>query len=114
MTLDEAIKHCEEVAWENEQQYDKDPIQLGYIEKFYDCKECAEEHRQLAEWLRDYQRLLMIERLQPRKGEWIYYRETGYGNPYGHYECSLCGDGYGYKTNFCPNCGADMREGEDG
>ena len=50
-----------------------------------------------------------VKRLQPRKGEWMYCRETGYGNPYGHFECSLCGDGYGYKSNFCPNCGADMR-----
>ena len=61
MKLDDAIRHAEEVAWENEQQYDKDPIQLGYIEKFYDCKKCAEEHRQLAIWLRDYKRLLAKE-----------------------------------------------------
>lgn len=61
MKLDDAIRHAEEVAWENEQQYNKDPIQLGYIEKFYDCKKCAEEHRQLADWLRDYKRLLAKE-----------------------------------------------------
>ena len=61
MKLDDAIRHAEEVAWENEQQYDKDPIQLGYIEKFYDCKKCAEEHRQLATWLKDYKRLLAKE-----------------------------------------------------
>ena len=61
MKLDDAIRHAEEVAWENEQQYDKDPIQLGYIEKFYNCKKCAEEHRQLAIWLRDYKRLLAKE-----------------------------------------------------
>ena len=36
MTLDEAIKHAEEVAEEQEK--------LG---------KCAEEHRQLAEWLRE-------------------------------------------------------------
>ena len=24
--------------------------------------------------------------------------------------CSLCGENYGVKYNFCPNCGADMRE----
>ena len=53
-----------------------------------------------------------LEQPERKKGEWIYYRETGYGNPYGHFECSLCGDGYGYKANFCPNCGADMRGGE--
>jgi hypothetical protein len=35
MTIDEAIRHCEEVA-----------------EKMNDC-ECAADHRQLAEWLRE-------------------------------------------------------------
>lgn len=24
--------------------------------------------------------------------------------------CSLCGENYGMKYNFCPNCGADMRQ----
>lgn len=27
------------------------------------------------------------------------------------YKCSVCGDS-NYKSNFCPNCGADMREGD--
>lgn len=35
MTLDEAIKHCEHVAEEKI------------------CQECADDHRQLAEWLRE-------------------------------------------------------------
>ena len=38
MTLDEAIEHCEEVA------------------KIV-CDECAEEHMQLAEWLRELKKL---------------------------------------------------------
>lgn len=40
MTLDEAIEHALFVAETNS------------------CPECAEEHRQLAEWLIDYRRLL--------------------------------------------------------
>lgn len=47
MTIDEAIKHCEEVA--------------NGMTTQGDCKECAEDHRQLAEWLRDYKRLLERE-----------------------------------------------------
>ena len=43
MTLDEAIKHAEEVA-------------DSYNNTVPDC-DCAEEHRQLAEWLKDYKRL---------------------------------------------------------
>lgn len=41
MTLDEAIKHAEEVA---------NDMELC-------CKECAEEHRQLAEWLKELKQL---------------------------------------------------------
>lgn len=48
MILDEAIKHAEEVS----------------SRKFDDnlhCIKCAEKHRQFAEWLKDYKRLLEQE-----------------------------------------------------
>jgi len=54
MTLDEAIKHAEEVAdfcEDSASRYDmNDPF-----ESHMACKdgECAEEHRQLAEWLKE-------------------------------------------------------------
>jgi hypothetical protein len=56
MTIDEAIKHCEEVAEENEKTIAYYTIQgdkewLDECEK--DCIECAKEHRQLAEWLKE-------------------------------------------------------------
>lgn len=43
MTIDEAIKHCEEVA-----------------NRHGGCKECADEHRQLAEWLDKLQKITEI------------------------------------------------------
>ena len=50
MTLDEAIEHTEEVMVENLEKTKGrnaiDPIAIN-------CFECAEEHRQLAEWLRE-------------------------------------------------------------
>ena len=50
MTLDEAIKHCEEVAEEYQATIDR----LDIVGKGLDeCEECAKEHRQLAEWLRE-------------------------------------------------------------
>lgn len=55
MTLDEAIKHAEEVAEEQENKFSTSGEYLG---NNADCKKCAEEHRQLAEWLKDYKRLL--------------------------------------------------------
>ena len=43
MTLQEAINHAHEMSIELQDK---------------GCTECAAEHRQLAEWLKDYQRLL--------------------------------------------------------
>ena len=40
LTLDEAIRHCEEKT---------------------DCTQCGEEHRQLAEWLRELQKYKDLE-----------------------------------------------------
>ena len=60
MTIDEAIKHCEEVAQENEKQFDSCPMKYegAYANNGKTACKCAEEHRQLAEWLKDYKRLL--------------------------------------------------------
>lgn len=52
MTLDEAIKHCLEVAEQNETQADKWQEEGGEEwGKTTACRECAADHRQLAEWL---------------------------------------------------------------
>lgn len=41
------------------------------------------------------------------KGEWIsQYDEDG---KTGWYECSCCHSERAFNTNFCPDCGADMR-----
>ena len=48
LTLDEAIKHCEEKAKELRKQPFKEKMD---IEDVADCEECAEEHEQLAGWL---------------------------------------------------------------
>lgn len=58
MTLDQAIKRAEEVMIENLKKIKgrnaSDPIAIN-------CFECAEEYRQLTEWLKDYKRLLEQE-----------------------------------------------------
>ena len=63
MTIDEAIKHCLEVAEQNETSAitykNCKKIKTNMYEKLTakkaenDCRECAAEHRQLAEWLRE-------------------------------------------------------------
>ena len=58
MTLDEEIKHVEEVAEENQAIVDACDY---YGDNMAKCEKCAKEHRQLAEWLKDYKRLLEQE-----------------------------------------------------
>lgn len=72
MTLDEAICHAEEVAEGYEEDISKWEYTLSEYRKrecveqttiprcekaLNKCKQCVSEHRQLAEWLRDYKRL---------------------------------------------------------
>ena len=60
MTIDEAIKHAEEIAEEKErsaklhQRPNKNVKGSG--KKYNACIECASEHRQLAEWLKELKR----------------------------------------------------------
>ena len=59
-----------------------------------------------------------IEYVEPKKGKWIEH-EDYCGDTY--YTCSVCGEDWitieGTPTNnmmnFCPNCGADMREADN-
>ena len=47
------------------------------------------------------------------KGDWQ-FETDGRGNCLHEYECSECGfHKKGSKSNYCPNCGADMRERKD-
>lgn len=65
MTLDEAIKHCEEKAkelrTEAEQLRDIGEVisnsKQPYNEPVKNCLECAKEHEQLAEWLKELKRI---------------------------------------------------------
>ena len=60
--MDEAIQHCEEVAEKCE--FDTDwGMGNHFIDRsgVADVIECGKEHRQLAEWLKDYKRLLEQE-----------------------------------------------------
>ena len=82
MTLVEAIKRAEEVAEEmekmakewHENQVRKCELlrnmhQEAFAEMDYthenECKNCGEEHQQIAEWLKDYKRLLEQTRWIP-------------------------------------------------
>ena len=53
MTLDEAIKHCEEKAKELKEEAHSYSDDKRYSGAEADCLECAREHEQLAEWLKE-------------------------------------------------------------
>lgn len=53
LDLEAAIKHCEEVAEAEEQKYKEWKGDYSHLKKIDSCLECAKEHRQLAEWLRE-------------------------------------------------------------
>lgn len=62
ISLDEAIKHAEKVAEEKESEAQNlEYSKLDWKYEANQCSECAKEHRQLAEWLKDYKRLLEQE-----------------------------------------------------
>lgn len=94
LTLEEAIAHAEEVA-------------------DYDCynddqRTCANEHRQLAKWLKELKSLK-----ENKTGHWIDIDTWAYT---WKVKCSNCGhersmmSTQGIYPNFCEHCGANMRE----
>lgn len=67
------------------------------------------DFRQLAEWLKDYKRLLKQE---PKIGHWINIDAT-------HSKCDRCEAVFEIvsengEVNYCPNCGAKMVEPQEG
>ena len=51
-----------------------------------------------------------------KRGRWVNDHNGRFSPSGDNYVCSVCGDpalrafGHPAKTNYCPNCGADMRE----
>lgn len=95
MTLDEAIRHCDDVA----------------NDKAGCAEDCREEHCQLAEWLIELKE--RREKAILKIGKWKHVRGnflTPGGTPY--YECGSCGgSGHLHGVEFpkrkviCDNCG---------
>ncbi len=120
MTIDRAIAHARDVAKrrmaEYENHYDKDahyyPMQ---------CKKCAEEHEQLAEWLEElkqYREIGTVEECRESVGKQTAkkpdYEGDGYYNGelvYDTWICPCCEKRYEVdydNYNYCPNCGQKL------
>ena len=100
MTLDEAIKHCEEKAKELRGQVDAHIVVDA--EDIGDCIECANEHEQLAEWLTE------LKALKENKCDWIIESQETSFYKIDSFKCSGCGWKVTEKSRFCPCCGARM------
>lgn len=57
-------------------------------------------------WEEQYSKCPLVEEPERKKGEWD---DIGGVLRYG---CQFCHHAQERKSNFCPNCGADMREGD--
>ena len=109
MTREEAEKYAENMT---------------YREAIYNLKQAKSVPYRKATFIKVNELLDELEQ-EPRKGHWISHREhcENLGvMPSGlsAYEwCSNCDCGIDVREwhrnhyNFCPNCGADMREGEE-
>ena len=119
MTLDEAIKHAEEVAEKFESLHERyenmDEDRLLFRVEENECKNCVKEHRQLAEWLKELKKL----REQTKTGHWNVIDQDSEGDEcFVHtWEtlcCSRCGmertTEDGYIPQYCESCGAKMDE----
>lgn len=55
LTLEEAIKHCEKVAEENEKESKlwEGGVSKAFVQKYEKLRDCSFKYRQLAEWLRE-------------------------------------------------------------
>ena len=122
MTLDEAIQHGEAIATEYEYEI-KEFLAVGDEENAGKCIECRDNHVQLINWLKELKDLRILiggednylieppeqADVQPMKrGKWLEIAGyDGWGETI--YQCSECKITEWVKSNFCPNCGADLR-----
>lgn len=82
MSIDEAIKHSEEVAEKYERHlkiYENMDDDLFRVEK-NECKNCAKEHRQLAGWLKELKQLREQTRWIPVSERLPEIDEDGYSS----------------------------------
>ena len=91
----------------NEKSYEEAIKLVKEVAEEKRCEKCGEEHRQLAQWLKELKQL----RKKEKTGHWIDHSDEGY------VECSECGSATNGDSNiadlhFCFSCGAEMESEE--
>ena len=76
-----------------------------------DCKEYDQKRHSCPRWNRVIRETLKDAEPERKKGKWktAYLDHESMGNRPKILYCSKCNQCIAYPTNFCPNCGADMR-----
>lgn len=76
---------------------------------FNDAEEIYTNNSRLIPSFRVKQWLDHLPSVQPRRGKWA---GKGDSEGFGIFICDNCGKFAMMEYDFCPNCGADMREGD--
>ena len=109
LDLESAIKHCEEVA-EEQEKLCKVNDSFNFSQPKW--KKRAEEHRQLAEWLKE-----LKDFKEKDKSKAVRYEGDGYADGTMVYDMAFCTncdyefeeDSECWESEFCPNCGQRLR-----
>ena len=110
MTLEEAIKHCEEVAEELGMKADFETDNQTYAmseSERTEFKECAKDHRQLAEWLKELKKRREQDVPDTNVGDTI-SRQAAFKDA----EPEVRPINYRGDDEYCPHCGARI-EGDE-
>lgn len=81
------------------------------LELLYRLKEdrgCPKNYGTLLTIISRTWELPTVDAVEVVHGEWITKCMEGSWTHY-RYSCSNCGSGFDSNSNYCPNCGADMR-----
>lgn len=105
LTLEEAIAHAEEVA--EDAKLISMMVGIDHVTELEQTR-CANEHKQLAEWLKE------LKSLKENKiGHWIERDFVSPGTSFTVYQCSECNEISWNQYNYCPECGMRMKGAED-
>lgn len=107
LTIDKAIAHAREVARENKYRAEHKSFHRNDKDEISACLQCAEEHEQLAEWLKDLQHYKDLEEqgrlitLPCKIGDTVYSFSFNIVYPFTVNGFEINKDGVEFKGSYC-------------